>query len=179
MLCCCANDVEGYLKATGDASAMESALLRGRLKEASDRLNANDPDASTFHALLYLEATRGGDKQLADVHRKALLARLQQGGRPERLVAEMLTDPRALAEAQRVPIEPKNKRVLLAALAQCYADRADEFLALAKRLDFQHDAISLVCASSSMAMANERDSLRAGPVAIPPSAVDRGSLLWK
>jgi hypothetical protein len=74
-----------------------------------------------------------------------LLADLKKGGREEKRFAEILASgkPPTVPLPQRLAIEPTKKRVLLAVLAQRQPDQAAEMLALAKKLDFQHDALSL------------------------------------
>jgi tetratricopeptide (TPR) repeat protein len=145
MVCCCENDVDGYLKAVGDTPSFPAALLRGRLKEAADLVGFNNPDAISFQGLLYLEASRSGAKELADAHWGALLAELKKGGRDHRVFADVL-EGRKLPDKrlpQRLPIEPTAKRVLLAVMAQRYPDQNEEMLNMARQLDFHHDAISL------------------------------------
>ena len=148
VLSCCENDVKGYLQAMGDTPSFEASFLRGQLKEAADFAILDKQDQCAEHGLLYLEATRSGAKELAETHWKALLAELDKGGRDMRLFGQMLNSgkPQGPPSAQRIAIDPRDKRVLLVVLAQCAPDQAKELLALARRLDFHHDAISLCLA---------------------------------
>jgi tetratricopeptide (TPR) repeat protein len=145
MVCCCTKDVDGYLKSLGDTPSFAAAFLRGQLKEAAELATLDRQDASTCHGLLYLEASRSGAKDLAETQWDALLADLKKGGREEKRFAEILASgkPPTVPLPQRLAIEPTKKRVLLAVLAQRQPDQAAEMLALAKKLDFQHDALSL------------------------------------
>lgn len=125
--------------------SFEPAFLRGQLKQAAGLVSLGDQNASRFHGLLYLEATRSGDRTLAQSQWEALLADLRQGDREEKLIGEILAGrkPLAVPSLQRLPIEPSNKRVLLAVLAQRYPGQAKELLTLAKKLNYHHDAVSL------------------------------------
>jgi hypothetical protein len=145
MLCCCEKNADGYLKSVGDTPSFEAAFLRSHFDQAAGLVKADDPQAIAYHGLLYLQAMRSGAKDQAEASWSALLADLQKGGREQRLFGELLAGRKPLEghAAQRVPLEPDSKRVLLAVLAQRYPDRAKDFLSLARRLDFQHDAISL------------------------------------
>ncbi len=144
-LCCWLGDVDGYLQSAGDKPLFEAAFLRGQFQRAADLVNANDAEAVTHHGLLYLQAARSSDKQAADVQWQALLADLKKEGRDERLLADYLSGQKPLVAPgpERLPIEAGKKRVLLAVLAQRHPDRAGELLTTAKKLDYQHDAISL------------------------------------
>jgi hypothetical protein len=145
MLCCCASDVDGYLKAVDSSPSFESAILRGQLKQATSLASESGLDSSASRGLLYLEATRAGDKELAQSQWDALLVELNRHGREQKLMAQILAGrkPAGARPAQRLLIEPSNKRVLLAVLAQRYPEQAGDMLPLAQRLDFQHDAVSL------------------------------------
>jgi tetratricopeptide (TPR) repeat protein len=148
ILSCCEKDVEGFLKAVGNTPSIEGAILRGQLKIAGDMVGLNNIDASAYHGLLYLEATRSGAKEIAEIHWNALLADLNKNGREEKRFADILAarEPKAGRSPQRLSIEPRIKRVLLAVFAQRFPDQAMEALPLAKQLDYQQDAISLCLA---------------------------------
>lgn len=143
LLAMCENDVDGYLKAVGNRPAFEAALLRGQLKQAADLAGLASLDSDAFHGLLYLEATRAGAKELAEKEWKALLADLGKRGRDAQQFAEILSGKAAVKLAFRLSIEPTSKRVLLAVLAQRQPDQAAALLDLARKLNFQHDAIAL------------------------------------
>ena len=153
IVCCSANDVAGYLKLTDDTN-YEAALLRGKLKEAAaltggaNLTGGINTDRLNLHGLVYLEAVQAGAKEIADAQWKALLAELKKTGRDYRLFADYLEgrQPPATRLAQRLPIEPNAKRVLLAVAAQRLPEQKQELLALAKRLDFYRDAVSLCLA---------------------------------
>jgi len=145
-LCCYENDLDCYLKATeGGVASFPSALLRGQLKQAADLANSKGGDSIAYRGLLYLAAVRANDKKLAESSWYDLLDVLKAEGRQEKIVAEILEGRKPLTPgvAQRVPIDPNAKRVLLAVLAQRYPDQSADLLALSRKLDFHHDAISL------------------------------------
>jgi hypothetical protein len=97
--------------------------------------------------LLYLEATRTGDKEVADNQWSALLSDLNKSGRDGRLFADVLEGRKPMAAlAQHVLILPTTKRVLLVVLAQRQPGQSEELLNLARRLDFHRDVISLCLA---------------------------------
>jgi tetratricopeptide (TPR) repeat protein len=149
-------DVEGFLKSVGDMPNFDAALLRGDLKQAAALTKQPGLDALANNCLLYLEATRTGAKDIAEAHWQALLSELDKSTRHERRLGEMLSGKKPLDAklVQRLPIEPGNKRVLLAVLAQRHPEHAKEFLALARRLNFQRDAISL-CLRKHLAAADK------------------------
>src|SRR5262249_18231921 len=141
----CNSDKAGYVKAAAQAPTFEAALLRGKLAEAVDLAGVSNPDSDAFHGLLYLEATRAKAKDLAQSQWQALLDDLKKRGREEQLLGDILAGKKPFDARlmQRLHIEPASKRVLLAVVAQRYPDHAKELLALARRLNFQRDAISL------------------------------------
>ncbi|MBM4070480.1 MAG: hypothetical protein FJ271_16220 [Planctomycetes bacterium] len=146
------NNVEGYLKAIGTTPVFEAALLRGQLQQAGDLAALATQNADALHGLLYLEATRKGAKDIADAQWQALLTDLGKRGRESRQFAALLSGkhPPDSKLAFRLAIEPSSKRVLLAVLAQRDPGQARDLLRLARRLNFQHDAISL-CLSKHLA----------------------------
>jgi tetratricopeptide (TPR) repeat protein len=148
VLCCCEGDVAGFLKSVADTAgppSFEAALLRGQLQEAAAQAKQGGPDAGVLHALLYLAAVRAGDKGLADAQWQELLRALAKGQRDERHLGLVLAgkEPLAAHPPERLLIDCRRKRVFLAVLAQRFPDRAQGWLELARRLDFQRDAISL------------------------------------
>jgi hypothetical protein len=142
-LCCFENDVDGYLKATEGMPSFQAHFLRGQLKEAAQVTVAKTRDLSAHHGLVHLAALRANDKKLADSSWHEMLDGLKAEGQQERVMAEILEGKKPLNLAKRVPIDPNTKRVLLAVLAQRNPDQRAELLALAKKLDFHHDPISL------------------------------------
>jgi tetratricopeptide (TPR) repeat protein len=146
LVCCCEKDVDGYLKLADDAFSFEAPLLRGQLKKAANVIITNGLDQGAFRGLLYLEATRTGDKELADNQWNALLAELKKSGRDGRLFADVLEGRKPPSTAQRLLILPTTKRVLLVVLAQRHPGQNEDLLNLARRLDFHRDAISLCLA---------------------------------
>lgn len=149
MLCCGTKDVDGWLKLSAQVpsgSAFEPALLRGKLHDAADLVDRkNDENTMVQHGLLYLAARQVIDQKLADEQWSALLAALARGTRHERQLGDMLAGRRPMtSEAlRRLPIEPKQKRVLLLVALKKQPDLEKEMLPLARQLDFQPDAISL------------------------------------
>jgi tetratricopeptide (TPR) repeat protein len=145
MIFICLKDVKSYLKAKENSPTFETAFLRGDLKQAESLIRPNEHNSIVYHGLLFVEAWRSGQKELAGTHWSALLADLKKDGREERQFAELLVSrkPFEIGPPQRMPIEPHKKRILLAVLAQRYPDKAKELFALAQQLDYQHDAISM------------------------------------
>jgi tetratricopeptide (TPR) repeat protein len=141
----CQKDVKSYLTAMEISPTFESEFIRGDVKKAESLIRANDHNSISYHGLLYLKGSRYGQKELADKHWTSLLADLSKEGREERLFADLLAGrkPCEVGLPQRIPIEPVKKRVLLAVLAQRHPENAKELRALAKELDYQHDAVSM------------------------------------
>lgn len=160
VLCCCENDVAGFLKveaAHPGPPTFELLFLRDKLEDAGAKAMLSDHDADIHHALVYLAATRSGAKELAETHWQALLAKLAKGAREERLLGELLAGRKKLAQhpAERLLFEPRTKRVFLAVLAERYPKQAKETLALARTLDYHRDAVSL-CLRKALETKNER-----------------------
>ena len=145
MAACGQGNVEAFLKESGNATSFASAFLRGNVKEAAGLVKPDEQDATTHHCLIYLASVRSGDKDLAESQWKALLAQLGKGDPDERVFGDILAGKRAPGARlpQRLPINPDNKRALLAVLAQRHPDLAGEILPLAKKLNYHHDAIAL------------------------------------
>jgi tetratricopeptide (TPR) repeat protein len=148
ILCWSTGDAEGFLKTVGDTQSFEAYFLRGQLQQAAGQVPTDGQDAAALRGLLYLEATRSGDKELAKVHWQGLLDELHKGGHDQKRFGDMLAADKApdARLVQRIPVDPPIKRVLLAVLAQRFPDQANEALTLARRLNYQHDAVSLCLA---------------------------------
>jgi tetratricopeptide (TPR) repeat protein len=143
-----ARDVAGFLKLAPqlpDVPPFQLALLRGNLAEAAGRIKDKADDAGTQHALLYLAALKAGDQKLADQQEQALVTALGKGRPPWRQMGRILSGRQKLDSNQvrRLPIEPEQKRVLVAVLARRYPDSAQNLLPLARKLDFAADLTSL------------------------------------
>jgi tetratricopeptide (TPR) repeat protein len=148
LLAPCRDDEAGYLKVAAEhpeKATFESHLLQGKLTQA-----ANAPDKAlnsqlTHAALMYLFADRGGDKKLSQESWQNMIAELSKGDKDERRAAAMGQDKQFFdAELMcRFVIRPDEKRVILAAFAQKYPDKKKPLLDLVRKLDFQHDAVSL------------------------------------
>lgn len=146
LLCCWEGDAEGFVqKSAKGGGSFELSVLRGDLPKAAGFVRPEQHDAHARYALLYLAAVRRGDKELAATYRKDLVAKLAEGTREERLLGDVLAGRKTLAQhpPERMVLDPRDKRVFLAVLAQEHPDRAKELVELAKRLDFYRDAISL------------------------------------
>lgn len=141
----CQKDVKGYLKAQENTPTFETAFLRGDMPAAEKMIHPGEHMSVAYRGLLFLEASRSGKKELATTHWSALLVDLEKEGRDERFFADLLAGRKTMAEISppRSPIEPEKKRVLLTVLAERYPQKAKDLLPLAKRLDYQHDAVSL------------------------------------
>ncbi|WP_020473024.1 tetratricopeptide repeat protein [Zavarzinella formosa] len=148
LVCCCQNDVGGYLRRNSGKPSFETAFLEGQPVRAAELAKSARFPTGVVLGLLWLEASLAGKKEIAEAHFNKLLDELKKAGRDERLFGEVLAgrQPAEAEHAERIHIEPSAKRVLLAVLAKRQPARSAELLALAKKLDFQHDAISLCLA---------------------------------
>lgn len=149
VLRCRENDVAGFLKLAAqvpDYGRFEPALLQGKLQQAADAVDrTKDDQAISQCALLYLAALQGGDAKLAEQQWQPLLACLEKANRYTRQLSAMLTGRQPLNTGliRRLPIEPRQKRVLLAVVAKRYPDQAKELLPLARSLNFYLDGTAL------------------------------------
>jgi hypothetical protein len=149
VLCCHDNDVAGFLKLAAqipDYRTFEPALLQGKLQEAAGAVErTNDDQAMSQYALLYLAALKAGNPKLAEEQWQPLLACLERGSRYPRQLGAMLAGRQPLNTdlIRRLPIEPRQKRVLLAVVAKRHPDQGKELLQLARSLNFYLDGTSL------------------------------------
>lgn len=154
MIICCGNgDIAGYLAAiTQDpnGSLFEPALLRDNLVEAAKFVEDPQDESRTQSqiALLYLAARKARNDRLADQQWNLLLENLNRSGRPEKHLGEILTGTRPIdaATVQNLPIDPKQKRILLLVVSQRFPETAKTLLPLARKLDFHFDSQSLCLA---------------------------------
>jgi tetratricopeptide (TPR) repeat protein len=145
---CGLSNVPGYLAAVDPnvkSSSFWVLLLEGKLAKAAENVVKDAHEANVQHALLYLYASKKNDKDLAAAQWKLLLEALEHGGRDRRFIAKVLTgaQPVDFAELRELPIDPGQKRVLLAVVAQRFPSANKEIAALARRLDFDRDEVSL------------------------------------
>jgi tetratricopeptide (TPR) repeat protein len=149
VLCCRDNDVDGYLQRAAempDALPFEQAFLRGKLQEAATAIDrTKDEQILSQYALLYLAALKGGNPRLAQEQWQLLLSCLERHDRYSRQLAAMLAgrQPWNADLIRRLPIDPREKRVLLAVVAQDHPHDAPELLSLARSLNFYLDGTSL------------------------------------
>jgi hypothetical protein len=148
ILCCCKNDVAGYLKLgphLPDQTRFEQALLSGQLEKASGQIAPNTPEAISRHAILYLAAQKANNGKVADQQWQALQASLAKGSGYNRRLATILAGKSELdvTEVRRMIFQPRDKRVLLAVVAQRFPKTAKELLPMAEALDYAPDATSL------------------------------------
>jgi hypothetical protein len=144
----CKQDTEGYLKLVAshpDRASFESALLQNKLDEAAGKIAAQDPNAPMQHALLFLSASQSKEPKQADAHWQAFIEALGKGDKEERKAADILSGRKPFdAEVLcRILIKAEHKRVLLAAAAKRFPMDSEQLLALSRKLDFHHDAVSL------------------------------------
>lgn len=147
-LCCARRDVGGFLRAAArlpDPPRFHVALLQGKLADASAALGNDRDQAIAGHALLYLAAGKAGDTNRAESELKALTAELAKGRRYQRQLADVLAGrkPPDVSALRRLPVDPGQKAVLLAAVARRHPESAKELLPLARKFDFNADATSL------------------------------------
>ena len=141
-------NVQGYLAAVdpnAKSSSFWAPLLEGNLAKAAENVQKDPREANVQHALLYLYATKMNDKALAAAQWKLLLETLEHGGRDRRVMAKVLSgaQPVDFAALRELPIDPGEKRVLLAVVVQRFPAANKEIAVLAKRLDFDRDEVSL------------------------------------
>jgi len=119
--------------------------LRGQLDEAATQAAREGEAAARDHALLFLAAQQAGKEKLAREQWQALVVALNKGNATSRRLGKLIagsTPPKA-SLLIRLPIEAEYKRVLFAAIAKRFPETANELLPLARKLDFEPDAISL------------------------------------
>jgi hypothetical protein len=149
VLCCHDNDVAGFLKQVTDfpeKPLFDLALLRGKLQEAASSVDRIHSDkALTQYGLLYLAAVQAKNQKLADEQWPHLLDSLKRTNRYTRQLGALLGNPRKVdgSLVLRLPIDPRQKRVLLAVVATRYPDQGKELLPLARQLNFYQDVTSL------------------------------------
>jgi hypothetical protein len=148
MLCCCRNDVQGFLKVAprlSDQARLQQALLRGEIKQAAGLVAVETEAAASQYGLLYLAALQNKDQELAQSQWGLLLAALKREDNPSRELATILEgkSPVDAGKLRRLAIEPGRKRVLLAVAAKRFPRTSKDLLPLARSLDFSPDATSL------------------------------------
>lgn len=144
---CARGDLPGYLKlaATAVTERFEVALLQGKLADAAAAAGQREDGAAAELGLLYLAAHKAGDSKQADEHWQKLLDALTRADRHSRRLADILAGrkPFDAALARLLPLDPRQKRVVLAAAARRFPEPAQELLELARQLDYQRDGMSL------------------------------------
>ena len=145
---CGLSNVLGYLAALDPntkSSSFWAMVLEGKLAKAAENVQKDARKVIVQHALLYLHATKKNEKDLAAAQWKLLLEALEHGGHDRRLLAKVLSgaQPVDFAMLRELPIDPGQKRVLLAVVVQRFPAANKEIAALARRLDFDRDEVSL------------------------------------
>jgi hypothetical protein len=149
IVCAAAYDAAGYLnlaKQVPNFPHFERAFLEGKYADAADAVDQKSPDQAVVqHGLLFLAAQKTKDQKLADGQWQQLLQALEKDDRHSRRLAAMLAgrEPLNADLIARLPINPKEKRVLLAVVARRHPEQAKGLLSLAMTLDFFHDGTSL------------------------------------
>lgn len=149
MLCCASGDVPGFLKLAAVAPEgvrFEAALLQGKLREAANAVAEGvDGRVGEQRGLLYLAALKAGNKEVADEQWLLLLTFLAKARRHERRLGEMLAgrQPLDTGVIRLLPIDPREKRVLLVVVVRRHPDQAMDLLGLARTLDYHGDETSL------------------------------------
>jgi tetratricopeptide (TPR) repeat protein len=147
--CCAEHNAAGFLEQQTkllESLVFETALLQGNLSKGSDILaRREDDEAMLQRGLLYLAALKAGNQKLAQEQWPLLLAALGKAERHVRMLGDMLSgrQPVQAGLLRRLPIEPRQKRVLLAVAAKRNTDADKGLLDLARKLDFYGDATSL------------------------------------
>lgn len=146
---CALNDVAGYLKTVSVDEAKSSfcvSLLLGKLRAAAENVQKDSRVHEAMqHGLLYLYASKKNDSEMAKVQWSRMIAILERGNRDQRELAKFMAGgtPPDLAWLTDLPLDPEHKRVFLLAVAQRFPTADKNTAALARRLDFQRDEISL------------------------------------
>jgi tetratricopeptide (TPR) repeat protein len=148
-LCCWEGDVAGFLKRQEDtprAWDCQARLLRNNLHEAAGMvMEKHLEEAEIGHGLVYLAALKHGEQKLADEEFQKLMAALDRDDRHTRQLAEILAGrkPVDMGLITRLPIDAREKRVLVTVAARRFPDKAEELLRFARTLDFHRDPTSL------------------------------------
>jgi hypothetical protein len=125
------------------------SLLRGDYRAAAGAEGVHPAptweEEATRAGLLYLAGRKANDAAFADGQWPKLVAALDRGDREARRLSAIAAgrQPVDVARATAAAVEPGLKRVVLAALARRSPGHAAELDALAKKLDFERDAVSL------------------------------------
>jgi tetratricopeptide (TPR) repeat protein len=151
-------DSKKYLELAARATSTDrfaENILRGNYKSAvvpeagarpGPRQLSRDweRDATRF-GILYLAGLKAKDQAFADAQWKRFTETLATGDRDARNCAAMASGakPFDLARMKDAPLQPTLKRVVLAACARKFPTNAKELNALATKLDFERDEISL------------------------------------
>lgn len=156
LVACVRADRKAYLalaEQAPDEVPFERALLRGRVREAAEKLPATSDqparglnfDAIDKRALVCLAAEVTGDRGLADEQVRTLAEELSHGDRDQRFFADLLAGRKPIdVEKVRWSVNPpETKRVLVALLARRSPEHRDALKRLARDLDFHRDATSL------------------------------------
>jgi tetratricopeptide (TPR) repeat protein len=177
MLACVRSDRKAYLalaEQAPDEVPFELALLRGRVREAAEKVPASSDmptrlnfDAVEKRALVCLAAEVAGDRGLADEQLRTLTDFLSHGDCDQRLFADVLAG-RTPVDPEKVrwsPNPPETKRVLLALLARRSPEHREALSKLARDLDFHRDVTSLCL----RALLGEGDRLTGRPDTLSPA----------
>jgi hypothetical protein len=148
ILAACRDDETGYLKLVAqhpEKASFESLLLQSKVAQAASSPIKAPQKQATHSALIYMFAQKEGNKKLSEESWQTMVSELSKGERDERRAADMAQgkQPFDATLVCRFAIQPEEKRVLLAAFAQKFPDQKKPLLELARKLDFQHDAVSL------------------------------------
>ncbi len=149
VLHCARNDVSGYLKTAAEmpeTSRFEVSLLQGKLHEARSAIDGKEEDRGiSQRGLLFLAAHKAGDTKLAEEQWKQIVEVLLKRDHHSRRLGEMMAgrQPLNVELIRKLPLDPKEKRVLLAAVAFRLPEQANGLRELALALDFHRDTLSL------------------------------------
>ncbi|MCP3959532.1 MAG: hypothetical protein GY719_16920 [bacterium] len=133
-------DLAGYGERIGQVTghAFQAALISGALSEAGQALTDSGQPTAENHLLMFLAASRAGDKALAGQHLTAAIEVLSQGLQEQRVFADALAGeaPPEL-DLLRLPLDPATKSIGLAAMAVRDPARAASYRRRARQLNFR------------------------------------------
>ncbi len=138
-------DRSGFLaKAQGvDAASLDAAFVAEDLDTLEQLFEAEGATADQ-HLLAYLLARSTGEGERAETQFQTALGLLREGDQDDLRMAGWLALPEGSGESlpppdtvRWLPLDPTYKAILLAALAERHPQRAAEFRALARRLNYR------------------------------------------
>lgn len=115
----------------------QAAVLSGDAAAAVAAIEEDGDASSDQHLLAYLVAREGNHPNLAREQLQAAIELLYGGSQEEQILARALASEPVDVDIKTLALNPQSKALALVALAQIDRRRAPEYLALARRLNYQ------------------------------------------